>query len=57
MQAVVVSKCDLLPHTDFDMAAVRRDIGRLNPEARVFETSARCGTGMTELAAWLTSKR
>ncbi len=56
MQAVVISKCDLLPHTDFDMALVRQDIARVNSDAQVIETSAKTGAGMPELAAWLVSQ-
>lgn len=42
----VVTKADLLPHVDFDLPAVRRQVGALNPSARLLVTSARTGNGM-----------
>ena len=42
----VVTKADLLPHVDFDLAAVREQIGALNPAGRILVTSARTGDGM-----------
>lgn len=42
----VVTKADLLPHVDFDLDAVRDQIGALNPAGRILVTSARSGEGM-----------
>jgi hydrogenase nickel incorporation protein HypB len=42
----VVTKADLLPHVDFDLPAVVRQVGALNPSARLLVTSARTGEGM-----------
>lgn len=42
----VVTKADLLPHVDFDLPAVRRQVAALNPAARFLVTSARTGEGM-----------
>jgi hydrogenase nickel incorporation protein HypB len=42
----LITKIDLLPHLDFDVAAVRDQILSLNPEARVILTSARSGAGL-----------
>jgi hydrogenase nickel incorporation protein HypB len=42
----VVTKADLLPHVDFDLPAVRRQVEALNPSARLLVTSARTGRGM-----------
>lgn len=42
----VVTKTDLLPHVDFDLAAVREQVGTLAPGARILEVSARTGEGM-----------
>ncbi|TWT41940.1 Hydrogenase isoenzymes nickel incorporation protein HypB [Phycisphaerae bacterium RAS1] len=50
---VVISKCDLLPHVDFNLAAAKTDLRRVNAAAPLLETSARCGTGIDRLAAWL----
>jgi len=42
----VITKADLLPHVDFDIAAIREQIAILNPSARFLVTSARTGDGM-----------
>jgi hydrogenase nickel incorporation protein HypB len=51
--AVIISKIDLLPHVDFDLVEVRRLITGLNPNAPVFELSARTGEGMDDWLSWL----
>lgn len=55
--AVVISKIDLLPHVDFDLAEAKRLIRGLNPGAPVFELSARTGAGMDAWFDWLRSRR
>jgi len=42
----VLTKLDLLPHVDFDLAAVREQIRTLNPGGRILKTSAKTGAGM-----------
>jgi len=42
----VLTKVDLLPHVDFDLAVVREQIATLNPGGKILETSARTGSGM-----------
>lgn len=42
----VVTKSDLLPHVDFDLDSVRRQVAALNPQGRFLVTSARTGEGM-----------
>lgn len=54
--AVVITKADLLPHFEFRPERVAEDLGKLNPKAVVFLTSARTGQGLSELAAWLRDK-
>ena len=51
--ALVITKIDLLPHTDFDVDRVCDDMKRLATDARVFQVSARTGEGIPELADWL----
>ena len=41
-----LTKVDLLPHVDFDVAAVKQQVATLNPGARFVEVSARTGDGM-----------
>jgi hydrogenase nickel incorporation protein HypB len=55
--ALIVTKMDLLPHTNFDLARVRGDMKRLAPKANVFAVSAIKGDGMEELADWLVEKK
>ena len=51
--ALAITKVDLLPHFDFDVERVKADMKALAPEARIFELSAKVGTGMDEIACWL----
>jgi len=55
--AVVISKSDLLEHSDFDTARLRANLLRLNPSARVFELSAKKGAGVEAFADWLIEQR
>ncbi|MHB8901664.1 MAG: hydrogenase nickel incorporation protein HypB [Thermoguttaceae bacterium] len=54
--ALAITKIDLLPHFDFDVARVQGDMKALAPAAGVFEISAKMGTGMDQLAAWLSER-
>lgn len=57
----LITKVDLLPHVDFDLSAVRRQVAALNPSGRLLVTSARSGVGMESwyalLEAELVAKR
>jgi hydrogenase nickel incorporation protein HypB len=53
----VLTKADLLPHVDFDLNAVVRQIAALNPPARVLVVSARTGQGMEGWFALLEEER
>ncbi|MEE8716668.1 MAG: hydrogenase nickel incorporation protein HypB [Coriobacteriales bacterium] len=58
VDALIVTKCDYLPlNPDFDMDALERQARVLNPSLRVFETSARTGDGVAELAQWVREQR
>ena len=50
---VVVTKTDLLPYVDFDLAAYRTDLHRINPRARVIPLSAVSGEGVADWYDWL----
>jgi hydrogenase nickel incorporation protein HypB len=52
-RAAVINKCDLLPYTDFDMNKVQAEIRMINPEIRIFVTSATTGEGVEAWCAWL----
>jgi len=49
----VISKIDLLPYVDFDVAACRQYAGSINPGLRFFELSAKTGVGMEQWLDWL----
>jgi hydrogenase nickel incorporation protein HypB len=50
---VLVSKTDLLPHLDFDLARCTADLGRISPGATVLPVSARTGDGTARWYDWL----
>ena len=52
-KVTVLTKVDLLPHVDFDVAAVKQQVATLNPQARLLEVSARTGEGMDGWCALL----
>jgi hydrogenase nickel incorporation protein HypB len=56
-QALVVTKMDLLPYTNFDLDRVRGDMGRLAPDAKVLPVAALRGDGLPELVEWLVERR
>lgn len=51
--ANLITKTDLAPHVDFDIATVRDSLRRLNQYAPVFTTSVRTGDGLDEWCEWL----
>jgi hydrogenase nickel incorporation protein HypB len=50
---VLITKTDLLPYVDFDLAACAADIGRISPGATVLPVSARSGDGLGAWYDWL----
>lgn len=52
-QAVIINKMDLLPYLDFDIAAFRRSVVGLNPDAEIFQLSCKTGEGMERWCSWL----
>ncbi len=58
VDALIVTKCDYLPlNEDFDMEALKKQARVLNPNLKIFVTSARTGEGMDELTEWIESER
>ncbi len=51
--AVLVGKTDYLEHSDFDLSRFRSHLARLNPDAALFELSAKTGQGIESWVAWL----
>ena len=54
---VLVTKCDLIPHLDFDVAKLDDALARTNPRPNVIRLSARTGEGVDQWIAWLEKKR
>ena len=54
---VLVTKCDLIPHLDFDMAKLDDALARVNPKPNVIRLSARTGEGVDQWIGWLEKKR
>ncbi len=50
---MLLSKCDLLPHLDFDADLAVRNARRVNPQIRVIRVSASSGEGLTEWIDWI----
>jgi len=55
--AVVISKTDLLPYTDFSLDAARRDLVAIKPGIEIFPLSAHTGEGMEAWMEWLLQLR
>ncbi len=49
----LVTKVDLLPHLDVDLALIRANIHKVNPEAEVLTVSAKTGEGLDTWVEWL----
>jgi hydrogenase nickel incorporation protein HypB len=54
---VLLTKIDLLPHLDLDVAAVKDALARAMPEPRLIMVSAKTGAGVAEWLAWLAERR
>lgn len=54
--ALVITKIDLLPHSNFSVERATSDMKRLAPDAEIFQVSALKGDGIPALAAWLAGK-
>ena len=50
---MVLNKCDLLPHLDFDADLCEANARRVNPAIRVLRVSAKSGEGMDEWLRWV----
>jgi hydrogenase nickel incorporation protein HypB len=50
---MILNKCDLLPHLDFDPTLCEANARRVNPGIGLLRVSARSGEGMEAWLAWL----
>ena len=55
--AVVVTKADLAPHTNFKLDRVVADVHRLAPDVPVFQVAALKGDGIRAVAEWIRQAR
>jgi hydrogenase nickel incorporation protein HypB len=54
---VLVTKVDLLPHLDLDVAALEANVRTVNPGADVLRVSARTGEGLDAWTRWIDAHR
>jgi hydrogenase nickel incorporation protein HypB len=54
---VLLTKVDLLPHLELDVAAVEAGLARVMPKAELLRLSARTGEGVEEWVGWLETRR
>jgi hydrogenase nickel incorporation protein HypB len=52
---MVITKTDLLPHLEFDMASLLDLAGKINPSLHVFHLSAKTGDGLDDWYDYLLS--
>lgn len=50
---MLLNKCDLLPHLDFDVNLAIENARRVNPNILIIQISAISGIGMTEWLKWI----
>jgi hydrogenase nickel incorporation protein HypB len=54
---VLVTKVDLVPHLDVDLAKIHDALSRVMPDPKVLEVSARTGQGLEAWKAWIEAMR
>ncbi len=54
---VVLTKCDLLPHLEVDLAALEDALARSMPEPKLLRVSAKTGAGIDAWLEWLDALR
>lgn len=54
---VLLSKADLIPHLELDLAALHDALARVMPDPKVIVVSARTGEGIDAWVDWLESRR
>lgn len=56
VNAVIISKMDYLPLSDFNLAGFQKTVSGMNRKAQLFPVSAKTGEGMEAWIAWLESE-
>ncbi len=52
-KVVIINKTDLLPHLDFSLEDAIENVRHVNPDATIFQLSARSGEGLEAWYDWL----
>jgi hydrogenase nickel incorporation protein HypB len=55
-EVLVLTKTDLLPHLDFDLAQGLANARRVNPALRLFQLSVKDGSGVAAFCDWMASQ-
>ena len=53
-RTVILNKIDLLPHLNYDLNEVKKNIKSVNPDMKIFEASATTGQGFDAFLSYLT---
>ena len=56
-QLMLITKVDLLPHLDFDVAALAANARKINPGIKILKVSARTGEGMDAWVGFIRAAR
>lgn len=54
---ILINKVDLLPHLEFDLAQLKRNVEAVHPDVEIILMSARTGEGVEEWCSWLLAQR
>jgi hydrogenase nickel incorporation protein HypB len=52
----ILNKIDLLPHLEYDVERVQREVEVLNSDCELLQVSARTGEGIDEWIEWITTR-
>jgi len=55
-QIMILNKIDLIPYLSCDISLIEKYARQVNPQIRIFHTSALTGEGIDKLCAWLTEQ-
>jgi hydrogenase nickel incorporation protein HypB len=55
-RAAILTKTDLAPHCDADLAACEANLKRVNPAIEILRLSTRTGEGMADWLDWLRAR-
>jgi hydrogenase nickel incorporation protein HypB len=54
--ALLINKIDLLPYVDCDIAKIRNEVAKINPQISIFEISCKTEQGLQSWYDWLKAK-